>query len=218
MQLMSWMIGRLGSRFGLMFEPYQRRVMHSAMGRFLDRPLDLAVGLVEPDGTQRVLPFTTDNDHDGVEQFANCEQFDRINSVTFPGLQRTLRAAFRVQRPQRVLSAEGPAVRDAGVLPGAAGQPAESIPVGRAGGRGARQGHAVHPPASAQHGYQGGWGRAGPALPHPAGAGRPVGAAPADRAVRPGRAGDRRGRNASSRSTPAAHPRPTARAWSWRSP
>lgn len=98
MQLMSWMIGRLGSRFGLMFEPYQRRVMHSALGRFLDQPLDLAVGLVEPDGTQRVLPFTTDNDHDGVEQFANCEQFDRINSVTFRGYSERygLRFEFNV--------------------------------------------------------------------------------------------------------------------------
>ncbi|MEM8737834.1 MAG: DUF4965 domain-containing protein [Planctomycetota bacterium] len=85
MQLMTWMIGRLGSRFGLQFEPYQRRVMHSALGRFLDQPMDLAVGLVEPDGRERVLPFTTDNDHEGVDQFANCEQFDRVNSVTFRG-------------------------------------------------------------------------------------------------------------------------------------
>lgn len=85
MQLMSWMIGRLGSRFGLMFEPYERRVMHSALGRFMDQPLDLAVGLIEPDGRERVLPFTTDNDRDGVDQFANCEQFDRINSITFRG-------------------------------------------------------------------------------------------------------------------------------------
>ncbi len=85
MQLMSWMIGRLGSRFGLYFEPYRRRVMHSAMGRFLDEPLDLAVGLVQPDGTQRVLPFTTDTDLEGVELLSNCEQFERMNSITFAG-------------------------------------------------------------------------------------------------------------------------------------
>ena len=85
MQLMTWMVGRLGSRFSLQFEPYYRRVMHSALGRFMDRPLDLAVGLVEPDGRQRVLPFTTDDDAAGVDQFANCEQFDRANSVTFRG-------------------------------------------------------------------------------------------------------------------------------------
>ena len=85
MQLMTWMVGRLGSRFSLQFEPYYRRVMHSALGRFMDRPLDLAVGLVEPDGRQRVLPFTTDNDDPRVDQLANCEQFDRLNSVTFRG-------------------------------------------------------------------------------------------------------------------------------------
>ncbi|MEO1237558.1 MAG: hypothetical protein AAFX76_12290, partial [Planctomycetota bacterium] len=85
MQLMTWTIARLGSRFGLQFEPYERRVMHSALGRFLDRPLDLSVGLVEPGGAERVLPFTTDNDRDGVDQLANCEQFDRVNSVTFRG-------------------------------------------------------------------------------------------------------------------------------------
>lgn len=96
MQLMSWMIGRLGSRFGLMFEPYQRRVMHSALGRFMDQPLDLAVGLIEPDGTQRVLPFTVDNDHPGVEQLANCEQFDRNNSITFRGYSENYGLRFEL--------------------------------------------------------------------------------------------------------------------------
>jgi hypothetical protein len=85
MQLMSWIIGRLGSRFALQFEPYHRRVMHSALGRFMDQPLDLAVGLIEPDGRRRVLPFTTLDDRDDVQQLANCEQFDRNNSITFRG-------------------------------------------------------------------------------------------------------------------------------------
>ena len=35
MQLMTWTVARLGSRFNLLFEPYHRRVMHSALGRFL---------------------------------------------------------------------------------------------------------------------------------------------------------------------------------------
>ncbi|MEE9405549.1 MAG: DUF4965 domain-containing protein [Algisphaera sp.] len=96
MQLMTWTLGRLGSRFGLQFEPYKRRVMHSGMGRFLDRPLDLAVGLVEPDGQQRVLPFTTDNDHHGVEQFSNCEQFDRMNSITFRGYSERYHLRFEM--------------------------------------------------------------------------------------------------------------------------
>jgi len=80
MQLMTWQIARLGSRFGLVFEPYRRRVMHSALGRFLDEPMDLAVGLVEPDGTERVFPFTR-----GGELLLNCEMFERVNSVTFRG-------------------------------------------------------------------------------------------------------------------------------------
>ena len=78
MQLMSWSIARLGSRFGLLFEPHQRRVRHSALGRFLDVPLDLAVGLVGPDGKQRVLPFTQQG-----ESFHTVEQFERANSITY---------------------------------------------------------------------------------------------------------------------------------------
>ncbi|MDH3584694.1 MAG: hypothetical protein OER86_10805, partial [Phycisphaerae bacterium] len=80
MQLMTWPLARLGSRFGLLFEPGRRRVMHSSLGRFLDRPLDLAVGLIEPDGTERVLPFTAD----GAPLYA-AEQFERPNSITFRG-------------------------------------------------------------------------------------------------------------------------------------
>jgi hypothetical protein len=78
MQLMSWSIARLGSRFGLLFEPHHRRVRHSALGRFMDVPLDLAVGLVGPDGKERVLPFTQEG-----ESFHTVEQFERANSITF---------------------------------------------------------------------------------------------------------------------------------------
>ena len=46
MQLMSWQIARLGSRFGMLFEPYKQRVMHSAMGRLLDQPMDFCVCLL----------------------------------------------------------------------------------------------------------------------------------------------------------------------------
>ncbi|MEX0884887.1 MAG: DUF4965 domain-containing protein [Phycisphaeraceae bacterium] len=93
MQLMSWMISRLGSRFTLLFEPYRRRVMHSAVGRFLDEPLDLKVGLEEPDGTQRVLPLTQEG-----ELLHNCEQFERVNSITFRGYSEkyNLRFEFNV--------------------------------------------------------------------------------------------------------------------------
>jgi len=80
MQLMSWMLGRLGSRFSLFFEPHHRRVMHSALGRLLDRPLDLAVGLIEPNGTERVLPLSREG-----AGFTDVEQFERMNSITFRG-------------------------------------------------------------------------------------------------------------------------------------
>lgn len=91
MQLMTWPLARLGSRFSLLFQPYQRRVMHSALGRFLDQPLDLAVGLVEPDGTERVLPFT----QHGKLLYA-CEQFDRINSITFRGQDEKIGLRFEL--------------------------------------------------------------------------------------------------------------------------
>ncbi len=91
MQLMSWPLGRLGSRFGFLFEPYRNRVMHSALGRMLDRPLDLKVGFVEPDGTERVLPFTAEGDC-----FINCEQFERFNSITFRGYSQALGVRFEM--------------------------------------------------------------------------------------------------------------------------
>ena len=89
MQLMTWTLSRLGSRFNLLFEPYHRRVMHSAMGRFLDRPLDLMVGLVEPEGTERILPFST-----RAPLLHNCEQFERLNSITFRGYAEHYRMRF----------------------------------------------------------------------------------------------------------------------------
>jgi hypothetical protein len=89
MQLMTWTMSRLGSRFNLLLEPYQRRVMHSALGRFLDAPLDLMVGMVDPDGVERVLPFTTR----GVT-LHNCEQFDRVNSITYRGYSEKYRLRF----------------------------------------------------------------------------------------------------------------------------
>ena len=80
MQMMTWPLARLGSRFSLLLEPHKRRVMHSSLGRFLDKPLDLAVGLIDPDGTPRVLPFTQHG-----TPFYACEQFERVNSITLRG-------------------------------------------------------------------------------------------------------------------------------------
>jgi len=91
MQMMTWQMGRLGSRFALLFEPQKRRVMHSALGRFLDRPCDLMVGLVEPDGTERVLPFTTRG-----QELHGCEQFERLNSITFRGFSEKYKLRFEL--------------------------------------------------------------------------------------------------------------------------
>ena len=91
MQLMTWPLARLGSRFGLLFEPDRRRVMHAALGRFLDEPLDLAVGLIEPDGTERVLPFTEHG-----QAFYATEQFERINSITYRGHSETCGLRFEL--------------------------------------------------------------------------------------------------------------------------
>ena len=86
---MTWTLARLGSRFALVFEPHHRRLRHSALGRFLDRPLDLMVGLVEPDGTERVMPFTQRG-----QVLYNAEQFERLNSITFRGYSERYRLRF----------------------------------------------------------------------------------------------------------------------------
>lgn len=91
MQSMTWTIARLGSRFNLLFEPHKKRVMHSALGRFLDQPLDLAVGLVQPDGTERTLPLTVRGD-----PLSASEQFERFNSITFRGHSPAYRLRFEL--------------------------------------------------------------------------------------------------------------------------
>jgi len=101
LQLMTWTMARLGSRFGLVFEPYRRRVLHSAMGRFLDAPLDLQVGIVEPGGALRILPLSAEQataDGRPIHDLYNPEQFDRINSITFRGYSQeyNLRFEFNV--------------------------------------------------------------------------------------------------------------------------
>ncbi len=96
MQLMSWTLGRLGSRFNLLFEPHLKQIRHGAIGRFTDQPMDLMVGLIEPDGTQRVLPFTQRG-----EPLANPEQFERINSITYRAYSEkyNLRFEFNIHAP-----------------------------------------------------------------------------------------------------------------------
>ncbi|MDX1564762.1 MAG: hypothetical protein R3236_05110, partial [Phycisphaeraceae bacterium] len=93
---MTWPLAKLGSRFSLLFEPARRRVMHSALGRFLDAPLDLAVGIQRPDGQERVLPLTAHG-----TPLYGCEQFERAGSLTFRGHDPDLglRFEFNIRSP-----------------------------------------------------------------------------------------------------------------------
>jgi Glycosyl hydrolase family 52. len=58
MELMATAVGRLGSRFSLVFDPDAKQVLHSALGRWLDFPTDLAIGVKSEDEVVRALPFT----------------------------------------------------------------------------------------------------------------------------------------------------------------
>ncbi len=58
MELMATVVGRLGSRFSLVFDPDAKQVLHSALGRWLDFPTDLAIGVKSEEDVVRALPFT----------------------------------------------------------------------------------------------------------------------------------------------------------------
>jgi hypothetical protein len=58
MELMATAVGRLGSRFSLVFDPDAKQILHSALGRWLDFPTDLAIGVRSEDEVVRALPFT----------------------------------------------------------------------------------------------------------------------------------------------------------------
>ena len=58
MELMATAVGSLVSRFSLVFDPDAKQVLHSALGRWLDFPTDLAIGVRSEDEVVRALPFT----------------------------------------------------------------------------------------------------------------------------------------------------------------
>ncbi|MCS7187568.1 MAG: DUF4965 domain-containing protein [Armatimonadota bacterium] len=58
MQLMATAVGRLGSRFSLVFDSDARQVLHSALGRWLDFPTDLSIGIAAEGELAFSLPFT----------------------------------------------------------------------------------------------------------------------------------------------------------------
>lgn len=69
MNLHATPVSRLGSRFTLVFDPYTKHVLHSALGRWIDLPLDLTLGVQTESGEVIALPFTKEADmFDAVEQ------------------------------------------------------------------------------------------------------------------------------------------------------
>lgn len=71
-------VSRLGSRFTIVFDPYAKQVLHSALGRWIDLPLDLTLGVQTEDGAVVALPFTKD-----AECFDALEQDLRLCGVRY---------------------------------------------------------------------------------------------------------------------------------------
>lgn len=69
MNLHATAVSRLGSRFTLVLDPYAKHVLHSALGRWLDLPMELTIGIETEKGEVIALPFTSKAQmFDAVEQ------------------------------------------------------------------------------------------------------------------------------------------------------
>ncbi len=68
----------LGGRFNLIFHPHDHKLYQSAVGPFLEQPLDLTIGLRGADGRLWALPFTAGADH-----FPYVEQFGTLTTLTY---------------------------------------------------------------------------------------------------------------------------------------
>ncbi|MDW8104056.1 MAG: glycoside hydrolase family 52 protein [Armatimonadota bacterium] len=69
MNLHATAVSRWGSRFTLVFDPYAKHVLHSALGRWIDLPMELTIGVETETGEVVALPFTTEAEpFDAVEQ------------------------------------------------------------------------------------------------------------------------------------------------------
>lgn len=91
MHLMATPIGRFGSRFSLLFDPWANCVHHSALGRWLDSPTDLAIG-IESEGVSKALPFTKRYEH-----FEVVEQKLQMCGVSFTGRSLSLGLGMNVE-------------------------------------------------------------------------------------------------------------------------
>lgn len=69
MNLHATPVSRLGSRFTLVLDPYAKHVLHSALGRWIDLPMHLTIGVETEGGEVVALPFTKQvGTFDAVEQ------------------------------------------------------------------------------------------------------------------------------------------------------
>ncbi|MER3474018.1 MAG: hypothetical protein C4335_08285 [Armatimonadota bacterium] len=91
MNLFCTAVSRLGSRFTLVFEPYAKHVLHSALGRWIDLPLELTIGVQTEAGEVLALPFTREGTpFDAVEQeLQMCGVRYTAHSVKY-GIRATL--------------------------------------------------------------------------------------------------------------------------------
>jgi hypothetical protein len=84
-------LSKLGSRFTLFLDPPNRRVLHSALGRFLDADLDLALG-VRVGRTAYAVPLTK-----RVGPFRFCEQHLSMTAVRYVGTAPDLGLRFTAE-------------------------------------------------------------------------------------------------------------------------
>jgi hypothetical protein len=71
-------LSKLGSRFTLNLQPQQHRICVSALGKFLDAPADLALGVRLDDGQVACLPLTR-----RYPEFSRVEQEFTLTSITY---------------------------------------------------------------------------------------------------------------------------------------
>ncbi len=96
MNLFCTAVSRLGSRFTLVFDPYAKHVLHSALGRWIDLPLDLTIGIQSEEGEVVALPFTKE-----ATPFDAVEEELRLCGVRYTAhsLKLGIRATLEVSAP-----------------------------------------------------------------------------------------------------------------------
>lgn len=71
-------LSKLGSRFTVNLQPHQHQIAVSALGKFMDAPADLAIGVRLDDGQIATMPLTRRYEH-----FSRVEQQMSMTSITY---------------------------------------------------------------------------------------------------------------------------------------